>query len=406
LRGGTIIAYISGVKAKRSAMKWFYRGLVIGLSLIFTLLPNRKIHPSQAVVASMSVECLYEAWKEPSLRLLKGRELATYFEELASKRKLNGTVLVAERGTILHQGAYGYADLREKEPMKLESAFQLASVSKVFTATAVLLLVQEGKLGLDDLLSDHLKGWPYEDMTVRNLLNHRSGMGRYMAVASWYWKDWRRPMSNADVLSQYVRKKPPIYFWPDRNFNYCNTNYVILASLVEEISGQSFADFMQERVFDPLKMKQAMIYSRVEDPLIPEEAIGYKAGRRGFYRAPNDYIDGVVGDKGMYASVMDLYKFDQALYEGEFLRRDLVESMGEYGGKRRRSAYGMGWRIKKRDGRKILYHFGWWRGFRTCFIRDLEKEQTIIVLTNKDQPGLNLKYWDIFDELQTLDVEW
>lgn len=379
----------------------FFVGVIF--ALLFSLLPNRYIHPSQAYLASVTPECVYEQWEPVSLKLRKEDELAEYFETLFKKKRLNGAVLVAEKGTILHQGAYGFANFRNKQPLELNSSFQLASVSKVFTATAVLLLVQDGLLSLDDSLTTHLPGWPYENMTIRHLLHHRSGMGRYMAVAAWYWKDWRKPMSNRDVLRQYVRKDPPIYFRPGRRFNYCNTNYVMLASLVEEISGKSFGDFMQERVFQPLEMEQAMVYSRVEDPEIPMEAIGYKVGRRGYYRAPNDYIDGVVGDKGMYASVEDLYKFDQALAYGTLLRPELVQQMKEYGGTRYKSRYGLGWRLKKREGRQLMYHFGWWRGFRSCFIRDPELQQTIIVLTNKDHPGRNLKFWEIYDFLQELE---
>ncbi|MEM7658243.1 MAG: serine hydrolase domain-containing protein [Bacteroidota bacterium] len=372
------------------------------LTMVFSLLPNRYIHPSQANLTSSSAECINEAWESASLKLRKGDDLEAYFEQLFRKKRLNGAVLVAEKGTILHESAYGYANFRSKEPLELTSSFQLASVSKVFTATAVLLLVQDGLLALDDSVGQHLAGWPYENMTVRHLLHHRSGMARYMAVASWYWKDWRKPMSNQDVLRQYVRKEPPIFFRPGRRFNYCNTNYVILASIVEEISGKSFATFMQERVFEPLEMEQAMVYSRVADPEIPMEAIGYKVGWKGYYRAPNDYIDGVVGDKGMYASVQDLFKFDQALAYGTLLQPELVRQMQEYGGTRYKSRYGLGWRLKKREGRQLMYHFGWWRGFRSCFIRDPELQQTIIVLTNKDHPGRNLNFWQIYDYVQTL----
>lgn len=380
---------------------------VVGIAtILLALLPNRKIHPSQAMVGIMDATQMWKDWEDVSLRLLKGEKLEEYFQGLHASRRFNGAVLIAEQGTILHQGAYGFSHFPSRRPLTLESSFQLASVSKVFTATAVLLLYEDGLIqDLDDELCSYLPGWPYEKMTIRHLLQHRTGMARYMAVASWYWKDWKKPMANSDVLHQFVKHDPITFFRPGRRFNYCNTNYVILASLVEKLSGQSFAEFMKERVFEPLEMDQAMIYSRVQDPIIPHEAIGYKAGWRGYYRAPNDYIDGVVGDKGMYASVMDVFKFDRALTEGRLLKESTLFEMAQQGGKRWKSNYGFGWRLKKMDGKQIMYHFGWWRGFRTCYIRDVEDDRTIIILTNRDHPGRNMKYWNIYHKLESWDVE-
>ncbi|WNJ16957.1 serine hydrolase domain-containing protein [Pontibacter sp. G13] len=379
---------------------------VLVCSAILVVIPGGEVGKSQAHFSPEAADQSWKEWESVSLQLLKSEELCEYFEYLHRRRRFNGAVLIAEKGTILHAGAYGWANQADKELLSMNSAFQLASVSKVFTATAIMLLHQQGKLNVDDEVSKHLSGWPYKGMTIRHLLSHRSGMGRYMAVAGQYWRTPRKAMSNEDVLRIYRRRKPVIFFRAGKGFNYCNTNYVFLASIVEHISGKSFRQFMHDEIFQPLDMEDAMIYSRVDDPEIPHEAIGYKVGRRGYYRAYNDYIDGVVGDKNMYASVMDLFKFDQAIWNGKLLNEETLALMTEPNTPGNRvNNYGLGWRMKKKNGHTIPYHFGWWRGFRTCMLHDPEGDRTIIVLTNRDHPGLNVNYWRIYEKLLSLDME-
>ncbi|GAB4407509.1 MAG: hypothetical protein OHK0039_10050 [Bacteroidia bacterium] len=376
-------------------------GIVLGIILLTT----GSFAPSEANDRYVHPDSLWAQWGDVSLRMEKSGRLQAYFESLHRRRRFQGAVLVAEQGVVLHKGYYGMADMRRQMPITDTTAFQLASVSKMFTAAAVLLLYEEGKIDLDDEVSAHLPGWPYAGMTIRHLLNHRSGLARYMAVASWYWKTPREPMSNADVLRQYIRHKPVHFFTPGKGFNYCNTNYVILACLVEQVSGLSFPAFMEERVFCPLDMRQAMIYSRVEDPEIAQEAIGYKAGGRGPYRAPNDYIDGVYGDKGMYASLRDLWQFEQAIRAGRLLRPGTWEQAftpppGTRGN------YGFGWRTRQQGDERLIYHFGWWRGFRTCFMREPVRDRCVIVLSNYDIPGRNVNYWEVLREVQGSGSLW
>ncbi|MEL6675800.1 MAG: serine hydrolase domain-containing protein [Bacteroidota bacterium] len=374
------------------------RGLFFLLLIMLTSLLVDGLNKSSLAVANLQVA---GSLTGEELRILKHDELEEMFSFLHRKRRFNGAVLVAQKGVVLYEEAFGWANRRRKDSLHLHSAFQLASVSKIFTGAAVMLLQQEGKLNLDDELSLHLKGWPYEGMTIRHLLQHRSGLARYMAVASWYWKKVGVDMTNQDVLRQYVRHKPVHFFTPGRGFNYCNTNYVILAQLVEEVSGLPFDRFMKERMFQPLGMADAMIYSRKTDPEIPQEAIGYKAGWKGYYKAPNDYIDGVWGDKNMYASVRDLWQFEQGLRERALLTEESIAEIFTPGSPRRRNNYGLGWRMKVGED-PIYYHFGWWRGFRSCYLRDVKRELTIIILSNQDHPGLNLRYWDVYKRILAL----
>ena len=373
--------------------------VILGIALLS--IGNQSVSDT---TAGLNPDSLWCSWEYESTFSFRAAKLDTIFQELRDRKRFSGAVLIAEKGQVLHSGAYGYADWRKKDTLSIHSSFQLASVSKVFTATAIMILYEDGLIDFDDPVKQHLPSFPYGNLTIRNLLNHRSGMGRYMAIAAKYWKKWRNPMDNDDVVYQYKRFKPTTFFRPNRTFNYCNTNYVFLASLVEEVSGLSFADFCQQRIFAPLGMKNSIIYSRKTDPEIPNEVIGYKAGWRGFYRAPNDYIDGVVGDKGMYSSVYDLFLFDQGLKEYRLLSKETQKQAYLPGSPRRRYNYGFGWRLNVNKTGSLPYHFGWWRGFRTCYIRDLEADRTIIILSNRDIPGRNLKFWDIYRYVSSL--EW
>lgn len=374
--------------------------LVLGIALLTA--GNRPLSHDAQRSYSDSLWC---AWEYEATAPFRAAQIDDYFQRLRSRKKFNGVVLVAEHGNILHSGAYGYAHFKRKDTLSIHTSFQLASVSKIFTATAIMMLHEEGKLCFDDKISTHLSKFPYQNMTIRHLLNHRSGMGRYMATAAAHWKTWRKPMYNDDVVDQYHRHNPMIFFTPGRGFNYCNTNYVFLASVVEAVSGMRFADFCRERIFEPLGMKHSLIYSRKFDPDIPNEATGYKVGWRGYYKADNDYIDGVVGDKGMYSSAYDLFLFDRALAEHRLLKPETLEQAYTPGTPHRRYNYGFGWRLKLgANEHKIPYHTGWWRGFRTCYIRDVEADRTLIVLSNLDFPGRNLNFWKTYEYID--DLQW
>lgn len=323
--------------------------------------------------------------------------LKSYFEKAYAQKRFHGVVIITEKDKILHQGAYGYANLSRKDTLSMESSFQLASVSKIFTAVAIMILYEDCKLDFEDKVQQHLPDFPYEKLKIKHLLNHRSGLGRYMAISGKYWKKrWREPLSNKEVYRQYSKYKPVTYFNPGNGFNYCNTNYVFLASIVEEISGLSFGEFCRQRIFEPLGMDQSVIKPWGSEVEVPNEVVGYKRRWRGWRKAANDYIDGVVGDKGMYASVQDLYKFDQALNKHVILQPSTIEQAFSPGSPVRFNNYGFGWRLKA--GKEVLpYHFGWWRGFRSAYIHDYEHDRTVIMLCNKDISGLNRRFWDIYD---------
>ena len=216
------------------------------------------------------------------------------------------------------------------------------------------------------------------------LLNHRSGLPNYMYFSDSLWVDRKTIIHNDEMLDLMIKYHPPHYYIPNYRYNYCNTNYGLLAEIIEKASGQSFADFMKQEIFNPLGMHDAFVYDPEKIKEENEIVIGYtKRGRR----AENTYLNGVVGDKGIYASVEDLFKWDQAMYRGYLVTNETLKLAFKAQHKDLRiwDNYGYGWRLDLQNPEdRIVYHSGWWKGFRTYFIRKIDQEKTIIVLTNHE----------------------
>jgi CubicO group peptidase (beta-lactamase class C family) len=316
------------------------------------------------------------------------------FQRLLKRKAFNGTVLIAEKGKILHAGSYGLVGKASKgDSLDIQATFQLASVSKTITATAVLQLFQHQLIdSLDQLVTDFIPELPYKGVTIRHLLIHRSGIPRYMPVAEKHW-DPEQPLSNQDMLCLLDQHQVPPYFSPGNGFTYTNTNYALLALLVERVSQLSFPEYVQRYIFEPAGMKTARVVP-VTDTLSKHAVPGMRRWGRRYRSVARDFLDGVVGDKGVYASVLDLYQFDQALYAGTLVDPELLAQAYEPGSPNRKyTNYGLGWRLKH-DVDQIVYHFGWWRGFRTAFVRDLTHQRTLIMLSNHDNHHRSYSPWN------------
>lgn len=309
---------------------------------------------------------------------LRQTRIASYFDSL-HQQGFNGVVLVRE-GNQLFKKAYGLADFKTNDTLTTDYSFQLASASKPLTAVAVMLLVQEGKISLDDSIQVFFPKFPYKGITVKMLLAHRSGLGNYMYFTEPSWKNSSTKMTNDDVLKFIEDSVPGTYYLPNQSFDYNNTNYALLASIVEKVSGLKFSDFMETRIFKPCGMECTKIYEFDNwDKLVkPVKAFnGYKKEK------PFTYIDGVVGDKGVFSTVDDLCKLDIALRENKLLNESTkAEMYTRYSeSKAYDRSYGLGWRISDLH-ENVVYHTGWWKCYRSYFIRDLKNDRTIIVLNN------------------------
>jgi CubicO group peptidase (beta-lactamase class C family) len=314
--------------------------------------------------------------------IAKSKQLDEYFTKRNKIGRFNGTVLFAENGEIVYENAFGYADLNSKQKNNVETRFQLASVSKPFTSYAVMLLKQKGELSYEDSVQQYFPDFPYSGITIRLLLIHKSGLPEYFYFAENFWADKQTPISNMDVLDLLIKDHPQKYYLPDKKYNYVNTNYCLLAAIVEKITGESFEDFMKEEVFEPLEMNNTFIYNKAHSEKHENIATGYVKRK---IKAEDTYLNGVVGDKGVYTTVEDMLKFDQALYKGEPVETEILQEAFKPQHKKLyiNDNYGFGWRINAADStNKIVYHTGWWKGFRTYFIRELGEKKTIIVLSN------------------------
>ena len=332
----------------------------------------------------------------------KAKMLDKKFKHLRRLTGFNGVVLYAEKGRIIFKKAYGYRNVRRRRiPLRTGDAFQLASGSKMFSAMAIMILKYEGKIDYDTDIRHYLPDFPYPDITLRLLMNHRSGLPRYMSLAQKEWKDKRKPMDNDAMLRLLETYHPDRYFAPNTGFHYCNTNYALLANIVEAVTHMHFENFIKQKIFQPLHMDSSFVYNmRGLDkvPLYVEKGVPgyYRKGWR-WREMTNDYLNGVLGDKNVYCSVEDLYKFDRSLDEFTLLPDSIIHEAFVPGSPhywRRHDNYGFGWRIRG-EMDSTVYHFGWWKGFRSFNIRDMKHHKTLIVLTNTDRGPGSINFWNI-----------
>jgi CubicO group peptidase (beta-lactamase class C family) len=307
----------------------------------------------------------------------------SFFTAISSKNDFNGTVLVTHKNKIIYKKAFGYSNFKSKDTLTENSIFQLASVSKQFTAVSIMMLHEQGLLNYNDEVSKFFPDFPYKGITIKLLLSHRSGLPNYMYFCDEFYKDKHIALTNMGMIDLMIKNKPPEYFPPDKKFNYCNTNYCILAAIVEKVSKQTFANYVTNRIFKPIGMHYSFIGNQDSAKYAQYVASGHDENNKPIKW---DYMDGILGDKGIFSCVNDLNKWDMALYSGKIIKEStLAEAMQPANqdmiGSRN---YGYGWRIKYlADKTPLFYHGGWWKGYNTYFMRNPKDHSSIIILSNK-----------------------
>lgn len=306
--------------------------------------------------------------------------IENYLNHSLLRTGFSGSILVAKNGNIVYEKYVGYKDASTRDSLTKETPLQIASTSKTFTAVAILKLVQEGKLQLNDSLNVFFPDFPYPGITVKMLLNHRSGLPNYMYYLEPNHWDKKVFLTNDDVLNTLMNLKPPKAFNPDSRFQYCNTNYVLLALIVEKLSGMPYPVFMKTNIFEPLEMNNTFVFTTNDSMRVTPS---YNAGG-GLWQL--DYTDGPYGDKNIYSTPRDLLKWDQALYTDFLINKSLLDSaFTPYSNERpSQHNYGLGWRLLiLPNGKKMVYHHGRWHGFNAAFARLVDEKATIIILGNK-----------------------
>ncbi len=356
-----------------------------------------------STTADKSKTVLKEAKEEVFSNLNKEEKLAAYrldtlFTQMNQMGTFNGSVLVAKAGKVLYQKSLGILNKSTNDVLTDSSMFQLASVSKVITATAVLMLHERELIDLNKPFSFYFPDFPYENVTVKQLLNHRSGLANYIYVLNSEIYQPNYKMNNDEMYTYFITKNPKPYLKPNTRFNYCNTNYALLALLIEKVSKKSYSEFIREELFKPLGMKNT---ATIKDIDLNGKNITKPYDNK-WKPIDLDASDYVLGDKSIYSTPYDLYLFSEAMYQNKIIKAETQAlAYTAYSKEKKLSNYGYGWRLKDVNDslKKEVYHNGWWHGYRSSFHRRLNDKLTVIILSNQ----LNRSAYQTYRVYQILD---
>ena len=299
----------------------------------------------------------------------------------------NGSILIAQNDTIVYEKYFGKIDLRKKDSINENTALHLASASKTLTAVAILQMIQDGKLSLEDSLQKFFPGFPYSGITVRMLLSHHSGLPNYLYFITDSIWDKAKNVTNQDVLNLLYSKQPKAYFPPGAHYGYSNSNFVLLALIIEKISGEKYPQYMKEHFFEPLHMDHTYVFTP-EDSATATPSFNYNNRLW-----QDDFLEWTYGDKNIYSTPRDLFRWSQALFNGKLINFPLLDSAftpQQFGAQKKPKFisylhnYGLGFRLLfTPNGKKVIYHFGRWHGFNAAFARLPDEKVTIIILGNR-----------------------
>lgn len=331
----------------------------------------------------------------PAQSIKQTKQLDSVFTVLANQNQFNGSVIIAEKGKIILKKGYGFSNEQTKEPNNSNTIFELASCSKQFTATAIVLLKRHGKLNYNDKISKYLPELNFWDkVTIQDLLRHTSGLPSFMSDMQGNW-DQTKIANNADVVSFYAKRKDTLMFEPKSRHQYSNTNYAILASIIERVSGKTYGDFLSQNIFKPLNMNSTFVYNRREKPRsLKNYATGYVWANNTFNKVVSEdpayddkmvfYIDGVVGHAKVNSSVNDLFKWITSLKTNSLLTRKEFDEMTEVTqtSTGKSIPYGYGFDVSKKQDKFSFGHTGSWDGYTSFIYQNVIKDRSIIILEN------------------------
>jgi CubicO group peptidase (beta-lactamase class C family) len=317
----------------------------------------------------------------------KAIRIDSLFQKKFTKQGFNGTVLIAQKGVTIYENAFGYRDYTSKTPLNLNSAFQLASISKTFTGVGILMMAEEGKLKMSDSIQQYLPRFPYHGITIADLLSHRSGLPNYLYAFENKRKLYGPPPTNDTILKWFIEANPlpAPYARPGKHFSYNNSNFVVLSCILAKVSEMSYANFMRKRIFEPLEMRHSYIDMPAPDSLFQLRTSGHNGNRIN----KRDFYDGVYGDKGVYSTVEDMAKWYYALTNNCLLNKYWIKEAFTPRNleKKSRHNYGLGFRLMTKNTNmkkaEYVYHTGWWQGYSTMFWYSPADDYIIIILSNK-----------------------
>lgn len=309
------------------------------------------------------------------------RQLDSSLNYLHQIHQFNGTVLYAENGKVQYKKAFGVVDFRTGEPLKTSSAFNLASVSKQFFGMCFLILAEQRKLHLDDPMQQYLPELAYPGVSIRHLLNHTAGLPEYFDLFTRH-KETLDTLTNEGLVQLYARIKPAAEFAPGERWQYCNTNYVLLSTILERITGMGAEVFLQKHIAQPLKLNDTYAY-QLTLPEIPQNHVyGFREENGASWLYDLISTDGVTGDGNIYSSVDDLWAWEQSWYTEKLVKKASIDEALQPAklNNGQTAPYGFGWFIQKEG--ELYAHTGGWNGFVNLICRDVKNKRTLIVLNS------------------------
>ena len=341
--------------------------------------------------------------------------------EAYERGSFTGAWLYAENGEIVSKGAVGFRDPADTLPITEASIFQLASVSKQFTAAAVMLLVREGKLGLEDEITKYFPEIPYPGVTVRHLLTHTGGVPDYFDDADWFiriWHDEHRVPGNDEILRFLRETKAEPYGAPGEKFEYSNTGYNLLALLVERLSGIPYEEFLQKNIFEPAGMTSTRCCHIRRDGIPFDNYAQAAVIEDGKFVADTDSeedgdvtaFDGLNGDDYVYTNIFDMLKWDRVLREGSVITLEEQQTMytpvtlsnGETYADEDGDGYGFGWGVSRDEELGLIVsHSGGMPGVHTWFARFIDADRVLVILCCREEEDARA-HWGLFSGLRDI----
>ncbi len=304
--------------------------------------------------------------------------LINYYHE---NQGLSLTMLIAKNDSIIYQNATGYVHPETKEPLNINSAFNLASVSKQFITMCAMILHENNNLDYDQDVKNYIHDFPYDGISLRHLMTHTSGLPEYFDYYEKYFpKD--KIFTNSDMLEMFIEHKPDLNFKPGDKYSYSNTGYLILVLALENAAGKPLTDFITENIINPLKLTNTYPYNLTMEVTPTNRVYGHRWSNDSLTLNDLYNIDGVFGDGNMYSSAIDLQKWSQSLYDNVLVSvSTLKEAFTPFTlNNGEKNNYGFGWGIAN-NGERVS-HSGGWVGFSTYIQRDLNKQKELVILTN------------------------
>lgn len=312
----------------------------------------------------------------------------------------SGCILVMKKNTVFYQSCQGYGDANSNKALNNNTLFDLASLSKQFTAMAIMILVDQKKLSYQNVIQDFYPDFPYRNISIENLLTHTSGLPDYMELFDKYW-DKSKIATNDDVIKLLSKYKPKPSFKPSNKYEYSNTGYALLASIIEKVSGKTYAAFLDDNIFKPLSMKSSTVlftkYSAKQSPDNFAKGYTYSPDTKSFVLAdslPKNeyyiYLSGIVGDGAVHSTLNDLAIWDKSIREYRLVSKEIFDqAIKPFQTKKELSQYGYGWELmNEQQYEKLIHHSGNWGGNTHFMLHFLDKEITIIALSNNEYTNI------------------